>query len=110
MLCISYCVMLYESSTDNMHECRSVFCFGAVHLLHSFTAIQLHSHANMSFIIPCLHHELHVTRTNLEREYVKHNGELIRVSRKNLREIKVNHFNDSMYANVSIDRDKQRKG
>ena len=33
-------LMIFESSTDNMHECRSVFCFGAVHLLHSFTAVQ----------------------------------------------------------------------
>ena len=76
--------MLYESSTDNMHECRSVFRFGAVHLLPMRTTIQLHSHGNIIHIR--LHHELHVTRTDLEREYVGHNGVLVRVSRKNLQE------------------------
>ena len=91
--------MLYESSTGNIHACKSVFHFGAVHLLHMRTTIQLHSHARTSF--PCLHHEPHVTRTNLEREYVKHNGVFIRISRKDLQEIKVNHFNDGMCANVS---------
>ena len=93
--------MLYESGIDNMPECRAVFCFGAFHLLHSFTTIQLHSHARMS--VPCLHHELHVTRTDLEREYVKHNGVLVRVSRKDLQE--TGSFNDGMCAIVSRQRD-----
>ena len=84
--------MLYESGTNNMYECRSVFHFGAVHLLHSFTTIQLHSHARMS--VPRLHHELHVTRTDLECEYVKHNSVLVRVSRKDLQE--TGSFNDGM--------------
>ena len=59
--------------------------FWGFHLLHSFTAVQLHSHANI--IVPLLHHELHVTRTDLEREYVRYNGVPVRVSKKNLQEI-----------------------
>ena len=74
--------MFYESSTDTMHE--SVFRFGAVYLLHIRTTIQLHSHANS--ILPRLRHELHVTRTDLEREYVRHNGPPVRVSKEYLQE------------------------
>ena len=53
-------------------------------LLHILTAIQLHSHSNAS--IPRLHHELHVTRTDFERENVRHNGVHVRISRKHLQE------------------------
>ena len=93
--------MLYESGIDNMYECRAVFCFGVFHLLHSFTTVQFHSHART--YSPGLHHELHVTRTDLEREYVRHNGVLVRVSRKDLQESV--SFNDGMCANVSRQRD-----
>ena len=71
-------------STDNMHEYRSYFRFGAVHLLHMRTTIQLYSHGNI--LVPRQHHELHVTRTDLERKHVRHNGVLVRVSRKDLQE------------------------
>ena len=78
---LSHCAMCYKSSGT---ACRLVCRLPAVHLLHSFTTVQLHSHGNS--IVPSQRHELHVTRTDLEREYVRHNGVPVRISKKNLQE------------------------